>query len=242
MQTQGLRTYNYREMQPESFIYAGIVLAIFATPLALSFGRSTSFHKNWKYVFPAIIITAAIFLMWDIKFTDAGIWNFNPDYLLCYGYRGLPVEEWLYFLAIPYACLFVYEAVKRLLPSFEKANLFAGISLGLIVVFAILSYTCRTHLYSFFSFLFLTVYLGYTIFRNRFKAHLTNFYLTFFICLVPLFLIRVFLVNMQVIDFHPNHILGITLFHVPVEDLSNFFLLVLMNTTIYEMLKEGKYY
>ena len=68
--------------------------------------------------------------MWDVKFTEAEIWTFNLDYVTGYGYQGLPIEEWLFFLCVPYAGLFIYEAMKAYLAKFEQANVFVAISLG----------------------------------------------------------------------------------------------------------------
>ncbi|PTN07379.1 lycopene cyclase domain-containing protein [Mangrovibacterium marinum] len=229
-------------MQAAQFTYAALLLGTIAIPLALSFDRKVHFYTHWKYLFPAILVSAAVFLMWDVHFTDAGIWSFNPDYVTGYGYLGLPVEEWLFFLCIPYASLFIYEVMKAYLPRLEMPNLMLALSLFIIAGSAAISYFHRAQLYTFFNFLFLAIYLGYTIFRNRFKAHLTKFYLCFLIGLLPFLIVNGILTGLPVVEYHPEHILGLRIFHIPVEDFGYFFLLLLMNTTIYETLKEGKYY
>jgi len=229
-------------MQAAQFTYAGLLLATIAVPLALSFDRKVRFYTNWKYLFPAIIITAAVFIVWDVRFTEVGIWRFNPDYLLGYSYQGLPVEEWAFFIVIPYATLFVYEVLKSYLPAFEKANLFVVISLVLIILFAALTYYKRDHLYTFFNFMFLAVYFGYTVFRNRFKQHLTKFFLTYLVCLVPFLVVNGLLTSLPVVEYNPDQIMGLRIINIPIEDFGYFFLLLLMNATIYETLKEGNYY
>lgn len=229
-------------MQFANFTYAGLLALTLAVPLALSFDKKVHFYTSWKYLFPAIILTAVVFLTWDIKFTEADIWHFNPDYNLGIIVKGLPIEEWLFFLVVPYACVFIYEVIKAYWPDFQKDNLFAGISLALIVLFAVLSYFNRSHLYTFFNFLFLTVYFAYTIFRNKFKQHLTKFYLAYLTGVVPFLLINGILTSLPVVQYNPEHIIGIRLFTIPLEDFGYFFLLLLMNVTIYETLKERKYY
>ncbi len=229
-------------MQFANFTYAGLLALTLIVPLVLSFDKKVHFYTSWKYLFPAIIITAVVFVTWDIKFTEAGIWHFNPQYYLGYEFKGMPIEEWLFFLVVPYACLFIYEVLKAYLPNFEKANLFAGISLGLIVLFGVLSYFNRSHLYTFLNFLFLAVYFGYTIFRNKFKQHLTKFYLTYLVGLLPFLIINGVLTSLPVVQYHPDHIIGIRFLNIPLEDFGYFFLLLLMNTTIYETLKERQYY
>lgn len=229
-------------MDFQKLTYAGLLFLTILVPLSLSFDKKVRFSTKWKYIFPAIIITAAVFLMWDIKFTEAGIWSFNQQYILGYYFKGLPVEEWLFFLVIPYACVFLYEVLKFYIQSYEYPNLFAAISLGLVVVFALLSFNNRGQYYTFFSFLFAAVYLAYVVLRNRFKQHLTKFYATYVISIIPFLLVNEVLTALPVVQYHPEHILNIRVFTIPVEDFGYLFLLLLMNTTIYETLKTQKYY
>lgn len=53
-------------------------------------------------------MTLTFFIIWDIVFTEKGIWGFNESYLLGYFLWDLPVEEWMFFVSIPYACVFSY--------------------------------------------------------------------------------------------------------------------------------------
>lgn len=229
-------------MQLAQYTYAGLLLATISIPLALSFDKKVRFYTNWKYIFPAILVTAVVFLMWDVRFTEAEIWSFNLDYVTGYGYMGLPVEEWLFFLCIPYASLFIYEVLKTYLPKFEWPGVFYAISLGIIAGSAALCYYNFNHLYTFFNFLFLAVYLAYTVFRNKFMHHFTKFYLTFLVGLIPFLIVNGILTGIPVVEYNPAHIIGLRIINIPVEDFGYFFLLLLMNTTIYEILKEGKYY
>jgi lycopene cyclase domain-containing protein len=117
-----------------------------------------------------------------------------------------------------------------------------AVSLVLLVVFGVLAWFSRKQLYPFFTFFLLTVYFGYTIFRNRFKQHLTKFYLAFAISVIPFFILRTITTSLPVISFNAGHTAGVLLLNMPVEDFGYFFLLFLMNVTIYEYLKERKYY
>jgi lycopene cyclase domain-containing protein len=86
----------------------------------------------------------------------------------------------------------------------------------------------------------LTIYLGYTIFRNRFKHHLTSFYLGFAIAVIPFFILKATLFTLPVIIADPNYMMGVSLVNMPVEEFGYFFLLILMNATIYEYLRERR--
>lgn len=213
-----------------------------ALPLAFSFDKKIQFYTRLKYLFPAILLTALVFVFWDARFTQVGIWTFNPEYVLGIYYLGMPIEEWAFFIVVPYAALFIYEALKTYLPDFGKGNVFAAVSLALVLVFGLVCYLHRQQAYPFFNFLFASVYLAYIIFRNRFKQHLSHFYLAFAVALVPFLVINGLLTGLPVVEYHPDHIIGMRLFSIPVENVGYFFLLMLMNATIYETLKDGQYY
>ena len=224
-------------MEFKNFTYLLLMLGTMAVPLAFSFEKKVRFYTKLKYLLPAILFSGAIFIIWDLRFEELGIWSFNPEYLLGIYILNLPVEEWLFFIAIPYATVFIYEVLKVQLPHFEKPNLFLGVSLVLLVIFALTAYFFRERLYTFFNFFLLTIYFGYTIFRNRFKQHLTKFYLAWLISLVPFLIVNGFLTALPVVEYNDAHNLGIRIFTIPIEDFFYFFLLLLMNLTIFEYLK-----
>jgi len=229
-------------MEFKNYTYLIILIASIAVPLALSFDKKVQYYKNLKYILPAILITAAIFWIWDMKFTKAGVWSFNPEYTLGIQFKGLPIEEWLFFIVIPYSCVFIYEVLKYYLKDYEYANPFLAFSLFLIVGFGLITYFYRYQAYTFLTFLFSTVYLIYTVFRNRFKHHITKFYFSYFVSLVPFLIIDGILTSLPVVKYAPAYILNIRFLNIPVEDFSYFFLMLLMVTTIYENLKESNYY
>jgi lycopene cyclase domain-containing protein len=213
-----------------------------AAPLALSFDKKVQYYKNLKYILPAILVTAAIFWVWDIHFTKASVWSFNPEYTIGKQFKGLPIEEWLFFIVIPYSCIFIYEVLKFYLKEYEYANFFLVFSLLLIVCFALISYFFRHQAYTFLTFLFSSVFLAFTLFRNRFKKHLTKFYFAYFVSLIPFIVVNGILTSLPVVEYNTTHILNIRILNIPVEDFSYLFLMLLMVTTIYEYLKEVKFY
>jgi len=229
-------------MEFKNFTYLIVLITTISIPLILSFDKKVQYYKNLKYIFPAIFITAAIFIAWDINFTKAGIWSFNANFTLGKEYLGLPIEEWLFFLVVPYSCVFIYEVLKVYLAKYEYANPFLAFSLFMIVGFALMAYFFRHLGYTLVTFLFSTIYLTYTVFRNRFKRHITKFYFSYFVSLVPFIIVNGILTSLPVVEYNSAHILNIRFLNIPIEDFSYFFLMLLMVTTIYEFLKESKYY
>lgn len=229
-------------MEFKNFTYLLLMLGAIAIPLAYSFEKQVRFYTKLKYFLPAMLFTGAIFIIWDMRFEEIGIWKFNPEYLIGIYIFNLPLEEWLFFIVIPYCSVFIYEILKVKLPHFERPNLFTGVSLVLLIAFALLAYFAREKLYTFFNFFLLTIYFGYTIFRKRFKPHYTKFYLTWAISLFPMLIINGVLTALPVVEYNNHHNLGVRVFTIPIEDFFYFFLLLLMNLTIYEYLKKQRFY
>ena len=103
-------------------LYSALLLFSVAIPFALSFDRKLQFYKQWKFLFPAIIVVALFFIAIDIYFTKLGVWGFNSRYHSDIKLFGLPIEEWLFFIAIPYASIFLHDAVILYFKSFRLIN------------------------------------------------------------------------------------------------------------------------
>ena len=229
-------------MEFKNFTYLLLLMTSLSAPLALSFDKKVQYFKNLKYILPAILVTASVFWFWDINFTATNVWSFNAEYTLGLQFQGLPIEEWLFFIIIPYVCVFIYEVLKYYLNSVEYANIFFAFSLILVVGFALLSYIFRNQAYTYITFLLSAIYLGYTLFRNKFKPHITKFYFAYFVSVVPFLVVNGILTSLPVVVYNPAHILNIRIINIPVEDFSYLFLMLLMVISIYETLKAGKYY
>jgi lycopene cyclase domain-containing protein len=107
--------------------YTYLLLNFFTilVPFFRSFEPKLHFYKKWKFYFPALVIAAIFFLVWDYFKTKHGIWSFKEDYILGLKLGGLPLEEYLFFITVPYACTFIYETVshfisKQLFPSWTR--------------------------------------------------------------------------------------------------------------------------
>jgi lycopene cyclase domain-containing protein len=229
-------------MELMHYTYLIILIASIAAPIALSFDKKVQYYKNFKYILPSILITATFFWIWDIRFTANQVWSFNPDYVMGIDILGMPVEEWLFFLVIPYCCIFIYEVLKVYLKDYEYAAFFKRFSLFLVGLFAFIGYLYNNQGYTLVTFSFSAVYLAYTAFRNKFNPYLTKFYFAYFVSLIPFLIVNGILTSLPVVEYNSAHIMNIRIVNIPIEDFSYLFLLLLMAITIYEALKESKYY
>ena len=79
-----------------------------------------------------------IFIPWDAYFSFEGIWWFNPKYTSGINLLYLPIEEWAFFIVIPFCCVFLYEVLNHYIIKdyFSKAArvIFGTLSLALFVL------------------------------------------------------------------------------------------------------------
>jgi len=104
---------------PDAYMYLFLDAFTILGPLILSFDKKVAFYKDWKYLFPALAIVSFAYLLWDVWFTKWGIWEFNYQYLLGPSLLKLPVEEFGFFLVVPYACVFIYRCLQAYFPNLK---------------------------------------------------------------------------------------------------------------------------
>ena len=222
-------------------LYLLLDLFSISIPLIRSFEPKVRFNQQWKYLFPAILITGSFFIVWDIIFTNHGIWGFNPRYLLGVFLGGLPVEEWLFFICIPYACLFTYVALNFFIEKDWLGPYARNITLVLVLILSVVGLSHFDKAYTFTTFAltvgFLMLHLW--VFKSK---YLGRFYLAYAVILLPFFLVNGILtgsfIEEQVVWYNDQENLGIRLFTIPIEDSIYGMLLILMNVTIFEWFKK----
>lgn len=229
-------------MEFQNYWYLLLLFIMAVVTLFLFVKKTIVFFTELKYMIPAIIFSGAIFIVINIQLLETGIISFNSNYLAGKYLLNLPIEEWLFLLIISLFSFSVYILVNVNLANFDKSNLFLIISVILLLFFGFEAWISRQKLVPFFIFFLLTIYFGYTIFRNRFKMHLSKFYVSYGIAVIPFFLFKGFLYSLPVILCENEQILGIRLFHVPIEEFGFFFLLMLINITIFEYLRDHRLY
>ncbi len=224
----------------DKYLYLAVNLASISIPLLFSFYRKAPFYKTWKFLWPALLVTALVFIAWDEWFTRMGIWGFNVRYLTGIYLGSLPLEEVLFFICIPYSCVFTYFALNYLI---EKDYLFPHQD---FITFALVSFLLISgiyHLdkwYTSVTFIALGLVLGLHMhfFRPRFMG---RFYLAYAIILIPFFIVNGILtgswIEEEVVWYNNAENLGIRLGTIPVEDVFYGMLLIGLNIGTYEYLR-----
>lgn len=225
-------------MNPQ-YTYFLILAASLAGPLALSFDKKVEFYKHWKYVFPAMIIPALLYIIWDVYFTRLGVWSFNEVYITGIKLKELPLEEILFFFVVPYCCVFIYACIRSYFPNLinqKAADWFMKILAALLLIGGIFYidkyYTGWTFILT--GAFILLLYL----FRNFFKGFdAASFLVSYAICLIPFLIVNGFLTAIPVVLYNDTENLGIRIYTIPFEDAFYGMLLIFMNIVFYEKLK-----
>jgi len=221
-------------------LYLILNLASISIPFIYSFEKKMYFIKWWKQVFLSIAIVAAIFLIWDVIFTDLGVWGFNEQYLVGLDLINLPIEEWLFFICIPYACIFTHYAFQYFLPKVSlspKVTNAITITFILVLLLVIISNTDKA--YTFYNYSLVILILIYSLItQNR---QLRIFYITFLIILVPFFIVNGILTGTYIEDpvvwYNNEENLGIRLGTIPIEDIGYAFSMLFLNIILIEKFK-----
>ncbi|QIE60649.1 lycopene cyclase domain-containing protein [Rasiella rasia] len=203
------------------YLYLWLNLGSFIIPFLFSFHPRLQFYKKWKGFFIGVVVMMAIFIPWDIVFTTNGFWGFNDAYITGYKFLNLPIEEWLFFICIPYACIFTHYSLLTLYPNFKFSK--KVVNIVYVVLLSVLIVTLWYHYdkwYTFINFLYALVILGIVYNRNR--QLLQPFFATYLVILIPFFIVNGVLTGSgtesPVVWYNNSENLGIRLLTIPIED------------------------
>jgi lycopene cyclase domain-containing protein len=209
------------------------LLAI-SVPFIVSFYPKIRFADTFKRVGLALLFPMIIFIVWDVYFTKWGYWGFNDTYLLGQRFFGLPIEEWLFFVCIPFACLFTYFAFKHIKPVQSKRFHLFVYSLGIFLI--VTGLVNLEKAYTMWTGIGLGLFLLYLGVKR--KPYLAQFFLSYLVILLPFFIINGMLtgswIEGEVVWYNNAENLGLRLGTIPVEDPFYGMLLLLMNTVVWE--------
>ncbi|MEI8350170.1 MAG: lycopene cyclase domain-containing protein [Candidatus Omnitrophota bacterium] len=92
--------------------YFFALLASGIIPLLASFWPGLHFWRNRLNLFKVIALVVFIFGGWDVIATYRGHWSFDPHSVWPARIINLPIEEILFFVVIPFCCIFTWEIVN----------------------------------------------------------------------------------------------------------------------------------
>ena len=224
------------------YTYLVIDLASVLVPLIASFHPRLRFVQTWRAFWPACLLVALAFCIWDSYYTAWGIWGFNPRYITGIRIANLPLEEVLFFVCIPYASLFTYHCIRVLLPRRSSGAWSVPVTIVLVGTLLTVASWHTQRLYTSVAFIVCAASL-LTAWKMR-SEWLPDFYRAFVVILIPFFIVNGLLtgtgLDEPVVWYNPAHHLGPRMLTIPVEDTFYGMALLLLTTIIYERLLKNK--
>lgn len=200
------------------------ILVLFFTVIVCflaSFDKRLRFYRCFGAFMKAAVWVAIPFICWDIWFTSKGVWWFNTDYTLGFSIAGLPLEEWLFFICIPFSCVFTYYCLDKFfqwewLSGFNNILVFASIIVCSLI--ALLHYDKMYTLVTAVSTILTLVFLHFIV-----RADWIGKASWVYIILLPGFLIVNGILTgtglqSPVVNYNPAGFLGKRILTIPIED------------------------
>lgn len=95
--------------------YSAVLAATLLVPLILSGDPKLGLYRQGRALAATLATVSIPYWAWDAVATARGHWSFNPETNLGIALLGMPLEEWLFFLVVPFVAIFTWESVKYFL-------------------------------------------------------------------------------------------------------------------------------
>ena len=217
-------------------------IVVLAGPVFFGTMKQFYFWDKFKEASIAILLSAVPFLIWDVSVTNRH-WFFSDSYTLGVRFLSLPIEEILFFITVPYACLFTWQMLKKI--SFYPINF--SFSVNIFWITTIISivavslffislgkeYTALALLFFLMALLFDLVYGARIIEHNVFIPY-------FGLVTIFTLLFNGYLTWRPIVTYNSIYQLDFRIFTIPIEDFFFGYALLIMCTSIYEKLLKNK--
>ena len=159
-----------------------------------------------------------------------GVWGFNAEYLTGIFLGNLPLEEVLFFICIPFCCVFSYFAFTYLVKNNPLKGRQHHITTILITLFSLVAIWYSNRWYTATAFGFTALYLIYLKWEN---VDLSYHYLTY-LFILPFFfasngILTGSFLEAPIVWYNDAENIGVRLFTIPIEDSVYGMLLIFLN-------------
>ncbi|MEJ5306985.1 MAG: lycopene cyclase domain-containing protein [candidate division WOR-3 bacterium] len=215
------------------YLLINIIIIIFPLIGSILFHKYTL--KKLVSFFISFLSVGIPFIIWDSVATKRGDWYFNSKYVNTTRIFDLPLEEILFFLTVPYACLFLYEGIKffvfdtkmKRLPNIMTTS--TGLTFILLGVYFIFTpYTSTVFFVTGLTFIMLSYCFNFLL-EN------VHYYIFLVITFVLFFIFNSLLTGIPIVFYSKSAITNLRIGTIPVEDFFYNFSLLTLYLGIYEI-------
>ena len=198
--------------------YLYLNLAIIAFPLIFSFERRIKFYAKIKPLLISLLLVGIFFVAWDSFATSRGHWSFNPAYVNDTKLFGLPLEEILFFVTVPYSCLFVFVSINHFI---EDKKLFKNkkrvrSAIGCLIIASGFIFFSKEYTFLAILSVGLTVLFSSLVNSNIFSSK--TYWIYIILTLILFLIFNYILTSTPVVQYSTNAITGFRITTIPIED------------------------
>ncbi len=220
--------------------YALILAGSFIPVFALSFDKRVHYHTEFTHIWRPTVLVLVPFVVWDVIKTYLGVWGFNPHYYFGVRLFLLPLEEWLFFVIIPFCCLFIHACLKYYAPRDYLHRVEPVVSMLLLVFFVLMAILNVDKNYTFSNFALVAAYqLWHMVYGNRQMR--SRFYITFALSMIPFCIVNGILTGgytqAPIVVYNPLEHNGFRMGSIPFEDAWYGYLMLFAVVDLYEQAK-----
>ena len=210
-------------------------------PFVFSFHPKIKFYKTWSQFAIAAVCAGFLFIIWDSIFVKIGVWSFNPRYVSGINLLNLPIEEILFFICIPFSCVFTYFCLNKfynLAWNTKTENIFCFMFSIILLITGLFFLNKVYTSITFISTAIVCLLLKF-VFRIEWFGKAVTVYA---LLLIPFLIVNGILTGTgleePVVNYNQTENLNIRLFTIPVEDVFYGFEMFVLNLFIYLKLTE----
>jgi lycopene cyclase domain-containing protein len=217
-------------------LYLWILVGIAAVPLVLSFDKKVHYVSRWPAVFAAAGIVGAVYIGWDILKTEADVWGFVESRAGSFRILGLPLAEILFFVVVPFSCIFIYEVVRAYFKE-RTVAIPRWIWYAAAAVLAVLAVVFRSQLYTLTVLLSVAVFFALTAAVRPGLLGSRHFWLAVLLTFLPFLIFNGLLTAIPIVIYNDAENWGIRVYTIPLEDFFYSFSLLGFNFLVFRLLR-----
>lgn len=221
-----------------TYTYLWINVAIILGPLCATPLSRVAYYRNFKALAIAIVAVGGLYIGWDIIVTQRGEWSFNPRYVTGITVVNLPLEEILFFITVPYSCLFIYEALMATTRS-AKFHLPSGVVIAAVVILAMASLYYFEQGYTSKALASCALFLFLALLVDRALLESSQYWLWIAVCLIPFLIVNTILTALPVVRYNPAAIWGPRFITIPLEDFFYNYSMLSFYVLVYRRARRG---
>lgn len=203
------------------YTYALILFFTVIICFIASFDKRIRFDKEFGAFIKASSLVAIFFIAWDIWFTSRGVWWFDTQYTVGVILGGLPLEECLFFIFIPFSCIFTYYCIDKFfnlqaLSAFNNIIVFVSV---IICAVAALRYT--DHIYTLVTAMvtILTLVVFHFVLRIPWITQASFVFTILMLGFLPVNGVLTGTgIPSPIVNYNPADFMGIRVLTIPIED------------------------